>query len=49
MTQSIEGARLFRTDSYTHQDKRGVIDRQIDCHVYVFPDWRYTLVFEQVV
>ncbi len=48
--RDLTQARLFRTDYYTHRDKKtGVIDHQVACHVWVFPDWSYELVFETIV
>lgn len=48
--KNLPQARLFRTEYYTHRDKKtGQIDHQVACHVWVFPDWSYKLIFETII
>lgn len=42
--------RLFRTDYYTHIDKKtGKVDKRIACEVWLYNDWRYDLKFVTLV
>lgn len=48
--RDLSEARLFRTDYYTHTDKKtGKIDKRIAIEVWLFDDWSYRLVFVQLV
>lgn len=50
LTGELMYAKLFRTEYFTHRDKKtNVIDKQIACQVWLFDDWSYRLVFVTIV